>query len=75
MVAPEYKTLLLALEDAQETIKATGEIPQELKAKILATDPRFWTSVEEAARRIARITDLQYRDKLVKEEKITPALA
>jgi hypothetical protein len=75
MLAPEYKALLLALEDAQETIKATGEIPQELKAKILATDPRFWIGVEEEARRIARITDLQYRDKLVKEEKITPAEA
>lgn len=75
MVAPEYKTLLLALENAQEEIKATGEMPQELKAKILATDPRFWRSVEKEARRIARITDVQYRNKLVKEEKITPALA
>ena len=50
-------------------------MPQELKAKILATDPRFWRSVEKEARRIARITDVQYRNKLVKEEKITPALA
>jgi hypothetical protein len=75
MLAPEHKTLLLMLENAQETIKATGEMPQGLKEKILATDPAFWTSVEERAREVARITDLQYLNKLVKEEKMAPALA
>ena len=75
MLAPEHKTLLLMLETAQETIKATGEMPQGLKEKILATDPAFWTSVEERAREIARITDLRYLNKLVKEEKMAPALA
>jgi hypothetical protein len=75
MLSPEHKTLLLMLENAQEKVKATGEMPQELKAKILATDPGFWTSAEETARKIARITDLQFLNKLVKEEKITPALA
>jgi hypothetical protein len=56
LMHPDHKELISLLENAEKEIQSKGEIPPELKEKVLASDPCFrdlWSELEHRAREMA----------------------
>jgi hypothetical protein len=67
---PKDRALMLLLESAQKQIESSGEMPPELKEKILASSPRLrelWPKLEELAQRLVRENDEKIANRLAQE--------
>ena len=69
---------MLLLESAQKQIESSGEMPPELKEKILASSPwlrDLWPELEELAQRLVRENDKKIANRLAQEIGIRSTLA
>lgn len=75
---PKDRALMLLLESAQRQIESSGEMPPELKEKILASAPwlrELWPKLEELAQTLVRENDDKIANGLTQKLGLTFTLA